>query len=83
MAAEPLKLEKNDHVVVIGNDLAERMNYFGNFETLLHSRFPAHKLYVRNLGWNADTISLRTRSKDYRDHGQRVGDSHRQPQEPV
>ena len=39
-AAEPLKLEKGDHVVLIGNTLAERMQYFGNFETLLHSRFP-------------------------------------------
>src|SRR5206468_4270647 len=27
-AAEPLKLEKGDHVVIIGNTLAERMNYF-------------------------------------------------------
>ena len=73
-AAEPLKLEKNDHVVIIGNSLAERMNYFGNFETLLHSRFPDHKLYIRNLGWNADTIAQRTRSKDYRDHSNNLSD---------
>src|SRR5262245_22302335 len=41
-AAEPprLKLEKGDHVILIGNTLAERMQYFGNWETLLHSRFP-------------------------------------------
>ena len=28
--------------------LAERMNLFGYFETLLHSRFPQHELAVRN-----------------------------------
>jgi len=40
-ADEPkLTLRKGDHVVLIGNTLAERMQYFGNFETLLHSRFP-------------------------------------------
>lgn len=74
LAAEPLNLEKNDHVVIVGNALAERMNYFGHFETLLHSRFPEHQLYVRNLGWNADAISLRTRSKDYRDHNDNLSD---------
>lgn len=76
-AAEPPKptlLEEEDHVVIIGNTLAERMNYFGHFETLLHSRFPRHKLYVRNLGWSADEVSLRPRSKDYRDHNNNLSD---------
>jgi glucose/arabinose dehydrogenase/lysophospholipase L1-like esterase len=74
-AADPaLKLEKGDHVVIVGNTLAERMNYFGNFETLLHSRFPEHNLYVRNLGWSADEVSLRPRSKDYRDHTNNLSD---------
>src|SRR5690242_11974026 len=74
LAAEPLKLAKHDHVVIIGNTLAERMNHFGHFETLLHSRFPEHKLYVRNLGWSADEVSLRPRSKDYRDHNNNLSD---------
>jgi hypothetical protein len=74
LAAEPLKLEKNDHIVIIGNTLAERMNYFGHFETLLHSRFADDKLYVRNLGWSADEVSLRPRSKDYRDHNNNLSD---------
>ena len=73
-AAEPLKLEQNDHVVIIGNTLAERMNHFGHFETLLQSRFPEHKLYVRNLGWSADEVSLRPRSKDYRNHNNNLSD---------
>ena len=38
-AAAParLELQPHDHVVVVGNTLAERMQYFGNFETLLHA----------------------------------------------
>lgn len=54
----PLKLEKGNHVLLIGNSLAERMQHFGHFETLLHSRFPEHELYVRNLGWSADEVTL-------------------------
>ncbi len=54
-AAEPIRpqLQKGDHIVIVGNTLAERMQYFGNWETLLHSRFPDLELRVRNLGWSA------------------------------
>ena len=38
------------------------MQYFGNFETLLHSRFPELDLVVHNLGWSADELTLRPRS---------------------
>ena len=31
---------RGDRIILIGNTLAERMQYFGNFETLLQSRFP-------------------------------------------
>jgi hypothetical protein len=73
--AEPLlKLAKGDRVVLVGNTLAERMQQHGHFETLLHSRFPELELVVRNLGWSADEISLRPRSKDFKDHGHTLGD---------
>ena len=35
----PLNLQKHQRIAFVGNSLAERMNLFGNFETLLHSRF--------------------------------------------
>jgi glucose/arabinose dehydrogenase len=74
-AEEPkLKLAKGNHVVLIGNTLAERMQYFGNFETLLHSRFPELELEVRDLGWSADELMLRPRSKDFQDHGHKLED---------
>ena len=75
LSAEPLlKLDQGDRVVIIGNTLAERMQHYGHFETLLHSRFPSHQLVVRNLGWSADELTLRPRSKDFKDHGHRLED---------
>ena len=80
----PLKLQKGDHVVLVGNTLAERMQYFGHWETILHSRFPKEELVVRNLGWSADELTLRPRSKDFQDHGYKleVVDSGVSVQEP-
>jgi glucose/arabinose dehydrogenase len=69
-----LKLAKGNRIVLIGNTLAERMQYFGHFETLLHSRFPELELVVRNLGWSADELTLRPRSQDFKDHGHTLAD---------
>ena len=73
-AKAPLELKRGDRIVIIGNTLAERMQYFGNFETLLHSRFPALDLVVHNLGWSADELTLRPRSKGFEDHGHTLRD---------
>jgi glucose/arabinose dehydrogenase len=73
-AAPVLELKKGDHVVLIGNTLAERMQHFGHFETLLHSRFPDLNLVVRNLGWSADELTLRPRSQNFKDHGHTLED---------
>ncbi|MBC7852413.1 MAG: SGNH/GDSL hydrolase family protein, partial [Pirellulaceae bacterium] len=70
----PVKIQKGDHVVIVGNTLAERMQYFGHWETLLHSRLPKEELVVRNLGWSADEIGLRPRSKDFKDHKHTLAD---------
>lgn len=69
-----LKLEKGSKIVLIGNTLAERQQHFGNFETLLHARFPEHNLVVRNLGWSADELTLRPRSQAFADHGHKLTD---------
>ncbi|HEX8202151.1 MAG TPA: PVC-type heme-binding CxxCH protein, partial [Isosphaeraceae bacterium] len=73
-APSRLELRKGDRVVLIGNTLAERMQHFGHFETLLHSRFPEHELTVRNLGWSADELTLRPRSQGFEDHGHTLAD---------
>ncbi|WP_437225061.1 PVC-type heme-binding CxxCH protein [Planctomicrobium sp. SH661] len=73
-AQETLKLHPGDKVVVLGNTFAERMQSFNNWETLLHSRFPKEKLTVRNLGYAADTITVRLRSENFQDHGHTLVD---------
>ncbi|WP_417378083.1 PVC-type heme-binding CxxCH protein [Gimesia sp.] len=69
-----LELKPHDHIVFIGNTFPERMQDAGYFETLLHSRFPDKELVVRNLGWSADELTLRPRSKDFQDHGHNLED---------
>ena len=72
--APRLVLKKNDRIVIIGNTLAERMQHFGQFETLLQSRFPDLDLVVHNLGWSADELTLRPRSAGFQDHGHTLPD---------
>ncbi len=55
-----------DRIILIGNTLAERMQYFGHFETLLQSRFPDKNLVFHDLGWSADELELRPRSQPSR-----------------
>jgi lysophospholipase L1-like esterase len=65
--AQTLELRANDHVVLIGNTLAERMQYFNYFETLLMTRHPDLQLAVRNLGWSGDTLTLQPRPLNFGD----------------
>ncbi len=72
--APKLELRQGDRIILIGNTLAERMQYFGNFETLLQSRFPGRDLVFHDLGWSADELTLRPRSAGFQDHGHRLED---------
>ncbi|WP_435017238.1 PVC-type heme-binding CxxCH protein [Tundrisphaera sp. TA3] len=72
--APKLELKQGDRMILIGNTLAERMQYFGNWETLLQSRFPELKLVVHDLGWSADELTLRPRSAGFEDHGHTLKD---------
>jgi glucose/arabinose dehydrogenase/lysophospholipase L1-like esterase len=64
-AADPFVLHAGDHICIIGNTLAERMQYDGWLETLLHARFPKHDLVIRNLGFSGDEVGTRLRSKNF------------------
>lgn len=69
--AAEIEFKKGDHICIIGNTLAERMQHSGWLETLLHARFPQHELVVRNLGYSGDEIdgfrdgNKRLRSMDF------------------
>jgi lysophospholipase L1-like esterase len=60
-----LELKPGDHVCLIGNTLADRMQHDGWLETLLHARFPQHELVIRNLGFSGDELKLRLRSAGF------------------
>src|ERR1041384_2167561 len=51
-----LTIEKGQHICIIGNTLAERMQHDGWLETLIYSRFPQQELVIRNLGYSGDEI---------------------------
>jgi putative heme-binding domain-containing protein len=63
--AGPFRLEKGDHLSIIGNTLADRQQHDGWVETLLQSRFPQHELVVRDLGFSGDELTLRLRSANF------------------
>src|SRR5687768_1391755 len=65
-AASPqLELKPHDRIALVGNSLAERMRLYGNFEALLHLRFPERNLVVRNFGWPSDEVGIQQRPNDY------------------
>jgi glucose/arabinose dehydrogenase len=64
-AAASFELRANDHIVIIGNTLAERMQYDGWLETMLYARFPKHDLVIRNIGFSGDEMDVRLRSKNF------------------
>tara|TARA_Y100001980_G_C14556270_1_gene347151 strand:- start:1803 stop:4934 length:3132 start_codon:yes stop_codon:yes gene_type:complete len=60
---EPLlKIKRNDHIVLIGNNLSSRMMHYGFFETELHMRYPDSALYIRNMGDGGNTPGFRPHS---------------------
>ncbi len=64
-AAALLTLPEQSHICIVGNTLAERLQYDGWLDTFLHARFPKHDLVIRNLGFSGDEINTRLRSKNF------------------
>jgi glucose/arabinose dehydrogenase/azurin len=63
--ATALKLKKGDHIAIIGNALADRMQHSGHLETLIHAKHPEHELVVRNLAVAGDEVATRHRSENF------------------
>lgn len=66
-AAEPalLKLNSGDHIAIIGNTLADRMQHHGWLETFIVAKFPQQNLVFRNLAVAGDEIVTRSRSENF------------------
>jgi putative heme-binding domain-containing protein len=64
-AAEPFDLKPGDHIAVIGNTLADRMQHDAWLDAYLHTRFPKHDLVIRHLGFSGDEVGGYTASPDF------------------
>ena len=65
VGAQTLTLNKGDHVCLIGNALADRMQHHSWLETLIYARFPNHDLVFRNLAASADEVATWHRSENF------------------
>jgi putative heme-binding domain-containing protein len=61
-APDPIRIDKQARIVLIGNGLGSRMIHFGHFETELQLRYPEHRLWVRNMCDEGNTPSFRPHS---------------------
>ncbi len=57
--------EKAGRVVILGGTFAERLQYFGYFETLLSRHESGRDLIVRNMGWPGDEVALMPRPYNF------------------
>ena len=63
-AEQPAKLEikKDDHIAIVGNALADRMQHDGTLEAFIHKAHPQDDISIRNLGFAADEVASHMRS---------------------
>ena len=60
--AAQLELKKGDHIVLLGNTLAERMQHHGWLESYVQAALPKHELVFRNHGFSGDKVNSRPRN---------------------
>ncbi len=68
----PLILKRGDRIGLIGNTLLERSQEYGQFEAMLHAKFPDLELIVRHLAWSADTVDQQPRPANFADTEQHL-----------
>ena len=61
----PWQFEEGDHVVIIGNALADRMQHDGWLEAYLQTELPELRLVIRSQGFSGDRIDHRPRSEGF------------------
>lgn len=64
--SQPVKFElrEGDRIALIGNSLAERMQYHGFLEANLQASYPEEHLVFRNLGFTGDQVKHRPRAHE-------------------
>ncbi|MEZ6129958.1 MAG: PA14 domain-containing protein [Planctomycetaceae bacterium] len=62
---EKLRLRQDDHVSIIGNTTADRMQHDSWLETYIHALHPELKLTFRNLAFPGDELKVRPREDNF------------------
>ena len=65
LLAQDFKFRKGDRVAIIGNGLADRLQYDGWTEAMMQYLHPDQELSFRNLGFPGDTVTNRPRNKGF------------------
>ena len=60
-----LELKSGDHIAIVGNTFADRMQFSGYFETLIMAKYPNQNLVFRNLAAAGDEVVIRHRSENF------------------
>ncbi|UUO04307.1 c-type cytochrome [Blastopirellula sp. J2-11] len=64
-SAQTLDLKQGDHISIIGNTTADRMQHHGWLETYIHALHPELNLTFRNLAVPGDELKLRPREDNF------------------
>src|SRR6056297_1998491 len=59
------ELKRGEHVAIIGNTMADRMQHDGWLETYLQAMHPELELTFRHLGFSGDEVITRPRSDNF------------------
>lgn len=63
--AQTLQLQQDDHISIIGNTTADRLQHHGWLETYIHAMHPDLDLTFRNLAFPGDEPKLRPREDNF------------------
>jgi len=63
--ASTLQLKPGDHVAIVGNVFADRLQHTGWLETLIYAKFPNDQVVFRNLAVSGDEVSTWHRSENF------------------
>ena len=65
VGAESFEFKKGEHISLIGNALADRMQNDGWLEAYLQTANPGKDLVIRNMGFTGDTVAARPREEGF------------------
>ena len=63
-----IPLQQNDHVILYGNSMVERLLEQGELQALIHLAQPSTPVHFRSFAWTGDEVGHRLRAEGYADH---------------